>query len=277
MEPTVYKYIIKYSTRQQIVMVALAGISFPFLYNLLRTSEDDRERRDLGKSWPVPGRYYWRRGVADDLPVWAVRGVPRFRPHQPELQYVINVYKGLTGERMLRRLRYDLYSRIVRFPLPTFRKMSQGEIIPMITAEVEPLGGFIGDAFSLPAFQGGQLLVILGFLFVQNPIMASAAVALYPLQVYIIPRLQMKVNLLGKERVRLVRKLADRIGETVQGVQEIHAHDTSNLELADFSDRLGTIFNSVTRSTARNSLSNSSIISFSSSALSSSTRSVVTS
>ncbi|MDA0261873.1 MAG: ABC transporter ATP-binding protein, partial [Proteobacteria bacterium] len=48
--------------------------------------------------------------------------------------------------------------------------------------------------------------------------------------------------LLGKERVRLVRKLADRIGETVLGVQEIHAHDTSNLELADFSNRLGTIF-----------------------------------
>ena len=46
---------------------------------------------------------------------------------------------------MLRRLRYELYARVIRFPLPRFRKVSQGEIIPMITAEVEPLGGFIGD------------------------------------------------------------------------------------------------------------------------------------
>ena len=76
---------------------------------------------------------------------------------------------------MLRRLRYDLYARVLRFPLPHFRKLSHGEIITMITAELEPLGGFIGDAFSLPAFQGGTLLVILGFLFVQNPLMAAAA------------------------------------------------------------------------------------------------------
>ena len=60
--------------------------------------------------------------------------------------------------RMLRRLRYMLYARILRFPLPQFRKVSQGELIPMITAEVEPLGGFIGDAFALPALQGGLLL-----------------------------------------------------------------------------------------------------------------------
>ena len=57
----------------------------------------------------------------------------------------INIYKGRMGERMLRRLRYLLYSRILRFPLAHFRKVSQGELIPMITAEVEPLGGFIGD------------------------------------------------------------------------------------------------------------------------------------
>src|SRR4029078_4173908 len=55
---------------------------------------------------------------------------------------------------MLRRLRYDLYARILRFPLPHFRKVSQGELIPMITSEVESLGGFIGDAFTPPSSRG---------------------------------------------------------------------------------------------------------------------------
>ena len=104
-------------------------------------------------------------------------------------KYYINVFKGLTGERMLRRLRFDLYSRVLRFPLPTFRKTSQGEVIQMVTAEVEPLGGFIGDAFSLPTFQGGTLIVILAFLMIQNPYMAAAATALYPLQFWLIPKL----------------------------------------------------------------------------------------
>ena len=71
-------------------------------------------------------------------------------------KYVINVYRGVVGERMLRRLRYELYSRVMRFPLPHFRRVSQGELVQMITAEVEPLGGFMAQAFSMPAYQGGH-------------------------------------------------------------------------------------------------------------------------
>ena len=157
-------------------------------------------------------------------------------------KYYINIYKGLLGERMLRRMRYQLYGRILRFPLPHFRKISQGEIIPMITAEVEPLGGFIGDAFALPMHQGGLLLTALIFIMAQDWRMGVAAIAFYPVQGYIIPKLQRRVNLLGKERVKEVRKLSERIGETVSGALEIHAHDTSQYELADFGYRLGRIF-----------------------------------
>src|SRR5690606_5536582 len=87
---------------------------------------------------------------------------------QQGFKYSINVYQGISGERMLRRLRYELYARVLRFQLPTFRKMSQGEIIPMIVAETESLGGFIAESFALPLFQGGMFLVSLGFLFAQN-------------------------------------------------------------------------------------------------------------
>ena len=155
----------------------------------------------------------------------------------------INIYKGRMGERMLRRLRYLLFARILRFPLSHFRKVSQGEMIPMITAEVEPLGGFIGDAFATPALQGGLLLTAIFYIFSQDPLMGVASILLYPIQGYIIPKLQKRVNMLGKARVREVRDLSNKIGESVSGIQEIHANDTSQLELADFSNRLGTIFN----------------------------------
>ena len=157
-------------------------------------------------------------------------------------KYQINVYRGQLGERMLRRLRYELYSRVLRFRLPRFKRMSQGEIIPMITAEVDPLGGFFGDAFGLPAFQGGTLMVYVVFIFIQDPILGAAAISLYPLQAYVIPKLQRRVNQLGKQRVRTVRRLADRIGETVAGAPEIHAHDTTTYHRADISSRLGRIY-----------------------------------
>ena len=242
MEKSVFKYILRYSARQQVWMIIVSAFSFPLLYLFYELPKNIINGAITADPERFPVEVFGLElGHVPFLLVLCVAFLGLVIVNQG-FKYYINVYKGLTGERMLRRLRYDLYSRVLRFPLPTFRNMSQGEIIPMITQEVEPLGGFVGDAYSLPAFQGGQLLVILAFLFVQNPIMAAAAVSLYPLQVYIIPKLQTRVNALGKERVRLVRKLSDRIGESVQGAQEVHVHDTSKYERANFSNRLGDIF-----------------------------------
>ena len=143
---------------------------------------------------------------------------------------------------MLRRLRYQLFAQTLRFPIPHFRRTSQGEVIAMITSEVEPLGGFIGDAVAQPAFQGGTLLTILVFMFAQDIVLGLAAVALYPLQMYLIPKLQRQVNALSKQRVRTVRRLAERIGEGIAGIEEIHANDTAERHRADFARWVGTIY-----------------------------------
>jgi putative ABC transport system ATP-binding protein len=90
----------------------------------------------------------------------------------------------------------------------------------------------------LPIFQGGMLLVIFGFLLLQNPLMAFAAVALYPIQFYFVPRMQAKVRALGRERIKNQRRLSDRIGESISGVTELHTHDVSNRMLAEFTGRL---------------------------------------
>ena len=242
MEHSIYRYIIRHSLRAQIVLTVIAVASFPFLYAFYELPKQIVNRVIQGDTGDFPAvlfgislsqlEFLFTLCGAFLLLVIANQG----------FKYAINVLAGRTGERMLRRLRYDLYARVLRFPLPHFRKLSQGEIITMITAEVEPLGGFIGDAFKLPIFQGGYLLVILAFLLVQNWVMAAAAVALYPLQFYIVPKLQRRVNSFAKERVRLVRRLSDRIGETVTGVQEIHGNDTSAYERAAMSAGLGDIY-----------------------------------
>jgi ABC-type multidrug transport system fused ATPase/permease subunit len=241
-EKSIYRYIIRYSMRRQVVLTIMATASFPFLYAFYELPKLIVNSAIQGKDTTFPTSVSQIQFDQVEY-LWLLCGLfLGLVIINQAFKYVINVYAGITGERMLRRLRFDLYGRVLRFPLPQFRKTSSSEIVTMVTAEVEPLGGFIGDAFKLPIFQGGYLIVILAFLFVQNWYMALAAVALYPLQGYLIPKLQRRVNLLGKERVRLVRQLSDRIGETVAGVQEIHAHNTARRERADFSHRLGAIY-----------------------------------
>ncbi|MBK8906615.1 MAG: ABC transporter ATP-binding protein [Rhodospirillales bacterium] len=241
MEPSIFKFIYRYSLRQQVFLVALTFVSFPFLYASLELPKVIVNEAIGSTDFPKP-----LAGVpfaqVDYLLIlcfgFLLMVLGRFA-----LRYYVNLYKGVLAERMLRRLRYQLFSAVLRFPLPHFRKTSQGEIIAMSTAEVEPLGGFIGDAVALPAFEGGTMLTILAFMFVQDPILGLAAISLIPVQAYVIPKLQRQINALAKERVRTVRKLSERLGEVVDGIEDVHAHDTAELERADIARWLGTIYN----------------------------------
>jgi len=154
----------------------------------------------------------------------------------------INTQKGRMGERMLRRLRYELFDRVLRFPLSHFRKVKQAEIATMIKDEVEPLGGFIGDAFVQPAFLGGQALTALVFILTQSVYLGLVTVGVLVLQLAVIPPLRKPVLRLGRERQLTARQLAGRIAECVDGATVIHVHDTSNFERADIVGRLGLIF-----------------------------------
>jgi len=243
MESTIFKFIWRFSKTQQLILLGVTLMSFPFYYislDLPKIITNHIKDAAVGKVLPQdlfgyvlgPVEYL----LALCFPMLALVFI------NGAFKYWINVYRGRMGERMLRRLRYTLYSRILRFPLKQFRKISQGEIIAMITAEVEPLGGYIGAAISLPLFQGGMLATALVFIMVQDVYLGMGAIALYPLQMYIIPKLQAKVNALGKQRVQAVRRLSERIGESVTGIQDIHVHDTSSFELAGFSKWLGEIY-----------------------------------
>ncbi|MGE5149543.1 MAG: ATP-binding cassette domain-containing protein [Rhodospirillaceae bacterium] len=154
----------------------------------------------------------------------------------------INTQKGRMGERMLRRLRYELYDRILRFPPAHFRKVKQAELATMIKDEVEPLGGFIGDAFVQPMFLGGQALTAIIFIMMQNFLLSVIVLVLLGAQMVIIPRLRKPVLVLGRQRQLTARLLAGRIAETADGYQEIHIHGAANWERADIAERLGHIF-----------------------------------
>ncbi len=242
MEKSIYAYILRHSMRQQVVITLIAAGSLPFLYAFYELPKRIINEAIQSKNITYPTEFLW---TEFDQITYLFTLCGMFLALvliNQCFKYAINVYKGLTGERMLRRLRYDLYARVLRFPQPTFRKMSSGEISQMVNAEVEPLGGFIGDAFSTPAFQGGTLLVIFGFVVWQDVWLAAAAIMFYPVQFYVIPKLQRRVNLLAKHRVQLVRGLSQNITETVAGVQEIHASNAARFELAGISRRLGDIF-----------------------------------
>ncbi len=239
-EPSIYRYILKHTKKDQFLLLLLTLLSMPFVYAslevpkvIINSALGGVNIPDEILGYPIDQVKYLFFLCGLFLVLVLING---------GLKYVINVYRGILGERMLRRFRFDLFGRLLRFPIPRFKQVSQGEIIPMITAETEPLGGFIGDAFALPAFQGGLLITYLFFIFNQDLLLGLAAIALYPPQLYIIPKLQRRVNELAKQRVQAVRRFSDKVGETVSGISDIHVNDTSSYEKAHVSSRLARIY-----------------------------------
>jgi putative ABC transport system ATP-binding protein len=157
-------------------------------------------------------------------------------------KFYINTYKGRLGERMLRRIRFQLIDRVLRFPPNQFKRVKSAEIATMIKDEVEPMGGFTGDAFVAPALLGGQALTALAFIIVQNFWLGMIAAGIVGVQAVVIPRMRKRLLELGRQRQLTARELSGRVGEIVDGIGTIHGNDTSNLERADIAARLGLIF-----------------------------------
>ncbi len=157
-------------------------------------------------------------------------------------RFYINLYKGRLGERMLRRLRYELIDRLMRFPIPRFKRLKSPEIASMVKDEVEPLGGFIGDAFVQPVFLAGQAITVMAFIITQNYMLGLIALGIVFLQAVIIPRLRRRLAELGRQRQLAARELAGRVGEMVDGITDIRTNDASNFERADATSRLGKIY-----------------------------------
>ncbi|HFD15844.1 MAG TPA: ABC transporter ATP-binding protein, partial [Rhodospirillales bacterium] len=103
MEPTIFRFIWKYSLRQQLVILALTVGSFPVLYATL-----ELPKIIINKALAVQADVFVLFGYeltqlqyllalcVGFLALVLVAGL---------LKYVLNVYAGIVAERMLRRLR----------------------------------------------------------------------------------------------------------------------------------------------------------------------------
>jgi putative ABC transport system ATP-binding protein len=240
MEPSLFSFIWKYSKREQIFLLFFTIFTFPFLYATLELPK--RIINDaIGAADNSIDFFFIELTQLEFLVALCACYLGAVLAHGL-LKMRLNTMKGVLAERLLRRFRFQLINRMMRFPSAYFRSTSQGELVSMVTSEAEPMGGLMGDAVAQPVFQAGQMLIILVFLFAQSIWFGLAGTALIPLQAYLIPLLQRQINQLNKKRIVQVRHLASEIGETAAGITDLRTNGGWRFRLAGFSDRLGRLF-----------------------------------
>lgn len=204
--PSFFRYILRHTWRRQLWLLVGAFASLPVLYATLELPKVIVNKAIETGDFPVA----FRGATLDQLEFLFVLcalfllGVVV----NGALKYVVNLHTGHLAETVLRRIRLAVYRIWRRRGLPG----GPAQLIPVIAQEVEPIGGFSGEAFVLPALQGGTFLTIFVFMLMQDPILGIAAITLLPVQLLLIPYLQRRINRLARQRVREIRRLGDLIG-----------------------------------------------------------------
>ncbi|MBS7698421.1 MULTISPECIES: ABC transporter ATP-binding protein/permease [unclassified Chelatococcus] len=265
MDKSLFRYIWRYSSREQLVIFAVILASLPFYFwslDLPKSIVNDVIQAGAFKNGKTEAVFL---EIAFTPPSWLgdwgrITLFPGITVDQIGLllglsimflvlvlinggfKYWINVAKGALGERMLRRLRFDLFAITLRFTPNTLRTVKASETATIIKDEVEPIGGFIGDAFVQPLLLGTQALTAMIFILMQNVWLGLLAGAVVGVQFTVIPRMRRIQLRLGKKRQIASRRLAGRIGEIVDGMEAVHVHNATRWERAEIGERLYYIF-----------------------------------
>ena len=129
---------------------------------------------------------------------------------QGALKLAMNLLKGKVAERAVR----DLRARVgvnVNGSVGNAEDGAGGSVVSIVAAEVEHIGGFVGESISVPVLQAGILVSVFGYMLWVNPVLAGVAIGLFAPQAYLVPRVQAAINRRGKRRIAAVRQAGDAI------------------------------------------------------------------
>ena len=96
-------------------------------------------------------------------------------------------------------------------------KDKAGTFVTMIASEAEAVGKFVGDCISTPTVQAGTLLSVLGYMLYIEPRLGLVVLLIAVPQVFAVPMIQRRINILVRERVVTVRRAGDLIVDNMQG------------------------------------------------------------
>ena len=265
LEPRLFGYIWRHSKRDQLLICGVVVASLPFYFASLDLPRRIVNDAIMGKAFAHGENTASFLEFTIHRPAWLGGGVLHaFEGFQLDrltlllglsgmflllvlingaFKYWINLAKGALGERMLRRLRFQLFTLMLRFKPEALREIKPSETATIIKDEVEPIGSFIGDAIVVPAFLGAQATTALAFILMQNVVLGLAAASIVGLQVIIIPRLRRQLLKLNRERQLASRMFAGRIGEVLDGIEAVRINDSGRWEQAEIGARLYSLFN----------------------------------
>jgi ABC-type multidrug transport system fused ATPase/permease subunit len=199
MPRNIYRYVLETSALHQLFLVLLTVAVF-----LLEVVPLELQRRIVNDL--VKHRNFWLVIVLCAVYVGTVLV-------QGGTKLVMNVYRSWVGERATRDLRRRVHILVSSHSAMSSTLEAEGIQASMIVAEVETIGGFVGESASEPLLQGGILCSVLAYMIHVDLWMAGTAFALFVPQLVFVPLMQGAMNRRTRARVQIIRQLSVSVVE----------------------------------------------------------------
>lgn len=194
MPRSLYGYVWRVSRAQQLWLVVLTVLAFP-----LSLAPVELQRRIVNSAIK-----------AESLDVLFALGAVYLGAvlFSAVLKFALNLAQGRISESVVRLLRMQ----IARQP-----SGNEGARISMVAAEVETVGGFVGESVAFPLLNGGIVASMVTYMFVVEPLIAAVAIGFFLPSLLVSPLIQARINRTAEARTRLVRRLGESISGDAEG------------------------------------------------------------
>ncbi len=159
-------------------------------------------------------------------------------------------YTGSVGQNIIRSLRDEVYSVIVKLPVSKLNKIPTGVLIARITYDINIIQRTVSDTVSAVMKDILTMIVLLAVVFYMDFYLALAVLVLFPLVIF-------PVTLLGKKARRTSTDTQNEMGnitkfldETISGLRMVKAYNMEDFEIKRFkklSDNLYRFFMRMTK------------------------------
>ncbi|HKI82353.1 MAG TPA: ABC transporter ATP-binding protein, partial [Pseudodesulfovibrio sp.] len=158
------------------------------------------------------------------------------------LKFVINLMQVHIGERALKTIRERLYEHLLSLPVQFYRRTSPGNVISYLITEFIPVATFVGQAVAVPAVNILTFLAMAGYMINLNPTIGLISISIYPIELFILPRIQKYFRRANRRRIKHTQSLSGLVGEAISGVHEVHSNASIPLEKQRFSKVLNKLY-----------------------------------
>lgn len=189
---SLYAYVRRISSRQQIRLSALTVLVFPLTLvplELQRRMVDNAIKDADLRLLLALGSLY--------LLVLLIHGA---------LKWLRNIYMERTAEGVARVIR----RRIVQKGA-VGAETQEGTEQSIISAEAEKLGGFVAESIAFPLLQVGIIVSVAAYMLFVQPVVAAVALAFLLPSVIVTSLIQPILNRLSEEKIKTARDLGDRV------------------------------------------------------------------